>query len=80
MALAMEFMDGNTKIRIMDDFCSAPDQAERDAQIKKRVYANALRAIRNDPSRYYALMERRGQGYEELGGMERAESWAEDQA
>ena len=55
----MEFKSGNTTIRIMDDFCSAPDQAERDAKIKKRLYANALAAIRANPERYYALMERR---------------------
>ena len=59
MALAMEFKSGNTTIRIMDDFCSAPDQKERDARIKKRLYANALAAIRANPERYYALMERR---------------------
>lgn len=36
MALAMEFMSGNTKIRIMDDYCSYPDQKERDAAIKEK--------------------------------------------
>lgn len=60
MALAMEFMSGNTRIRIMDDYCSAPDQKERDAAIKERVYRNALRAIQNNPERYYALMKRKG--------------------
>ena len=59
MALAMEFKSGNTTIRIMDDFCSAPDQAERDARIKKRVYANALAAIRANPEKYYAVLERK---------------------
>jgi hypothetical protein len=59
MALAMEFKSGNTTIRIMDDFCSAPNQAERDAQAKKRLYRNALAAIRANPEKYNALMERR---------------------
>jgi hypothetical protein len=59
MALAMEFKSGNTTIRIMDDYCSAPDQAERDAKIKKRIYANALTAIRANPERYYAVMARK---------------------
>ena len=59
MALAMEFKSGNTTIRIMDDFCSAPDQAEKDARIKKRIYANALAAIRANPDRYYAVMARK---------------------
>jgi len=59
MALAMEFKSGNTTIRIMDDFCSAPDQAEKDARIKKRIYANALAAIRANPERYYAVMARK---------------------
>jgi len=59
MALAMEFKSGNTTIKIMDDYCSAPDQAERDARIRKRVYANALAAIRANPEKYYALMERK---------------------
>lgn len=62
MALAMEFKSGNTTIRIMDDFCSAPDQKERDARIKKRLYANALAAIRANPEKYYALMKRKEQG------------------
>ena len=62
MALAMEFKSGNTTIRIMDDYCSAPDQAERDAQIKKRIYANALAAIRANPEKYYAVMARKEQG------------------
>lgn len=61
MALAMEFKSGNTTIKIMDDYCSAPDQAERDARIRKRVYANALAAIRANPEKYYALMERKKQ-------------------
>lgn len=61
MALAMEFKSGNTTIRIMDDFCSAPDQEERDARIKKRLYANALAAIRANPEKYYALMKRKEQ-------------------
>ena len=59
MALAMEFKSGNTTIKIMDDFCSAADQAERDARIKKRLYRNALTAIRANPEKYYALMERK---------------------
>lgn len=54
MALAMELKSGNTTIRIMDDYCSAPNQAERDAEIRKRVYANALAAIRANPEKYYA--------------------------
>lgn len=61
MALAMEIKSGNTTIQIMDDYCSAPDQAERDARIKKRLYANALAAIRANPERYYAwLKEKEG--------------------
>ena len=61
MALAMEMKSGNTTIRIMDDFCSAPDQDERDAKIRKRLYANALAAIRANPERYYAwLKEKEG--------------------
>lgn len=60
MAVAMKFTIGNTKVTIMDDFCSAPDQAERDAAIKKRIYANALAAIRANPERYYAVLERQG--------------------
>ena len=59
MALAMEFKSGNTTIKIMDDFCSYPDQAERDARIRKRVYANALAAIRANPEKYYAMELRR---------------------
>ena len=59
MALAMELKSGNTTIKIMDDYCSAPNQAERDAQIKKRVYANALAAIRANPEKYHSLMERK---------------------
>ena len=62
MALAMEFKSGNTTIRIMDDFCSAPDQAERDAAIKKKVYANALTAIRANPERYYEVLARKEKG------------------
>lgn len=66
MALAMEFKSGNTTIRIMDDYCSAPDQAERDAKIKKRIYANALTAIRANPERYYAVVEQQGRLAEEM--------------
>lgn len=61
MALAMELKSGNTTIKIMDDFCSAPNQAERDAEIRKRVYANALAAIRANPERYHAWLERKGE-------------------
>lgn len=46
MAVAMEFLSGNTKISIRDDCCAASEQAERDAAIKKRLYRNALLAIR----------------------------------
>ncbi len=56
MGLAMECRSGNTRIQIMDDYCSAPDQAEWDAAIRRRVYARALAAIRADPSRYEAVM------------------------
>ena len=59
MALAMEFKIGNTKIRIMDDCCSAPDQAERDEAIRRKVYGRALEAIRANPERYYKVLERR---------------------
>ena len=56
MGLAMECRSGNTRLQIMDDHCSASDQAERDAAIKERVYARALAAIRADSSRYEAVM------------------------
>ena len=46
MGLAREFMIGNTKIKIWDDYCSAPNQAEKDAEIRKRFYSNALAEIR----------------------------------
>lgn len=62
MALAMELKSGNTTIRIMDDFCSAPDQSKRDADIKKRIYANALAAIRANPERYYEVLARKEKG------------------
>lgn len=53
MAEAMRFVSGNTTCIIMDDCCSHPDQAKRDAEIKKRVADNALRGIRANPERYY---------------------------
>lgn len=53
MAEAMRFVSGNATCIIMDDFCSHPDQAKRDAEIKKRVADNALRGIRANPERYY---------------------------
>ena len=62
MALAMELKSGNTTIKIMDDFCCGPEQAEKDAAIRKRVYANALAAIRANPERYYGLLERKEEG------------------
>lgn len=62
MAVAMKFTIGNTRVTIMDDFCSAPDQAERDAAIKKKIYANALAAIRANPERYYAVLKRKKAG------------------
>ena len=66
MGLAMEYRSGNTRIRIMDDHCSAPEQAERDAAIRRRVYAQALAAIRADPSRYEAVMaEKAAKGEDE---------------
>lgn len=64
MGLAQEFTIGNTKIKINDDFCSAPDQAERDAAKRKRVYTNALAEIRANPERYYAVLERKERGEE----------------
>lgn len=64
MGLAREFTIGNTKITIYDDFCSAPDQAERDAAIRKRFYSNALAAIRANPERYYAVLEMKERGEE----------------
>ena len=57
MALAMEFNIGKTKIRIMDDCCSAPDQKERDEAIRRKVYGRALEAIRANPERYYKVLE-----------------------
>ena len=66
MGLAMECGSGNTRIQIMDDHCSAPDQAERDAAIRRRVYARALATIRADPSRYEAVMaEKAAKGEDE---------------
>ena len=53
MALAMEYTSGNARIRIMDDFCSAPDQKERDARILKR-------------EKYYALLKQKEEAREEL--------------
>lgn len=70
MGLAMECRSGNTRIQIMDDYCSASDQAERDAAIRGRVYARALAAIRADPSRYEAVMAEKavkGEGEETPG-------------
>lgn len=64
MAMVMEFMSGNTKIRIMDDACNAPNQRERDAVIWERVCQNVLYAIRSSPERYDALMQRKGTGGE----------------
>lgn len=64
MGIAQEFTIGNTKITIYDDFCSAPDQAERDAAIRKRFYSNALAAIRANPERYYAVLEMKERGEE----------------
>ena len=64
MGLAQEFTIGNTKIKIWDDFCSAPDQAERDAAIRKRFYADALAEIRANPERYYAVLEMKERGEE----------------
>jgi len=62
MAVAMKLTIGNTKITIMDDFCSAPDQKERDAAIKKKIYADALAAIRANPIHYYEMLERKERG------------------
>ena len=64
MALAMEYTSGNARIRIMDDFCSAPDQKERDA--RKRVDAIVLAAIRANPEKYYALMKQKEEAEEQL--------------
>ena len=61
MALAMELKSGNTTIKIMDDYCCGPEQAAKDAAIRKRVYAKALAAIRANPDKYYALLERKGE-------------------
>ncbi len=66
MALAMEYTSGNAKIKIMDDFCSAPDQKERDARILKRVDAIVLAAIRANPEKYYALLKQKEEAREEL--------------
>ena len=70
MALAMEYTSGNAKIKIMDDFCSAPDQKERDARILKRVDAIVLAAIRANPEKYYALLKQK-EGENEKEGSER---------
>ncbi len=64
MGLAREFMIGNTKIKIWDDYCSAPNQAEKDAEIRKRFYSNALAEIRANPERYYAVLEMKERGEE----------------
>ena len=66
MALAMEYTSGNARIRIMDDFCSAPDQKERDARILKRVDAIVLAAIRANPEKYSALMKQKEEAEEQL--------------
>ena len=50
----------------MDDFCSAPDQKERDARILKRVDAIVLAAIRANPEKYYALMKQKEEAEEQL--------------
>ena len=63
MALAMEYTSGNAKIKIMDDFCSAP---ERDARILKRVDAIVLAAIRANPEKYYALLKQKEEAEEQL--------------
>lgn len=68
MAVAKEFKSGNATIQIMDDFCSAPNQAERDKQIWRRVHANVLTAIRANPEGYYALRERKEKGNEQDTG------------
>ena len=60
MALAMEYTSGNARIRIMDDFCSAPDQKERDARILKRVDAIVLAAIRANPEKILCADEAEG--------------------
>ena len=53
MALAMEYTSGNAKIKIMDDFCSAPDQKERDARILKRVDAIVLAVVSKEQQGTY---------------------------
>lgn len=61
MGIVMEFVSGNTKIRIRDDACNAPNQREQDAVIWERVCRNALYAIRRNPERYDAQMQRKGE-------------------
>lgn len=60
MAMVMECMSGNTKIRMMDDVCNAPSQRERDTAIWERVCRNALCAIRSNPEKYEALRQKKG--------------------
>lgn len=57
MAEAMRFMIGNTKCVIMDDCCSHPDQAERNARAKRNIEDIVSRAYLADPEGF----ERRGE-------------------
>ncbi|MDD4843759.1 MAG: hypothetical protein PHU31_05450 [Anaerotignum sp.] len=56
MAEAMRFMIGNTTCVIMDDCCSYPDQAERNARARRNIEEIVSRAYLADPEGF----ERRG--------------------
>lgn len=74
MALAMEFKSGNTTIRIMNDCCSAPNQAEIDASIKEKICSDALVAIQAHPEKYRAWeaeMERNAKHEDQKGNNRR---------
>lgn len=64
MAEAMRFMIGNTKCVIMDDCCSHPDQAERNARAKSNVEDIYSRAYLADP-----------EGCERRGEERRGQEW-----
>ena len=67
MALAMEYTSGNAKIKIMDDFCSAPDQKERDARILKTSGRDCSGCHSGESGKnIYALMKQKEEAEEQL--------------
>lgn len=65
MAEVARYKFGNSVCIVMDDFCSFPDQKERDANIRTRVEENALRAIRAHPEKYFAWLEKHKDAFSE---------------